>query len=417
MTSHDEQRLSDALRRQADSTDPHLLSLDDVTSRARGIRRRRVAAGVVAAAAVVAVVVPTALVATQQADRSDGGIATQTADPTPTQDPDQTPSSPATPAGSGTVALGADLPVGAAPRIPVRLGEEVLVPGSETRIPIGAGTTSFSRLGDQWVSLRRGQDGSGSFRVLDSSGEAVLEQPADPDGGLVVSGDRTTSAYVGTDRRIHSYTAEDGDLSFSEPLDGTVILAAISGTRSCDEKTGGGCEVLFNKGTGGVGYATSHGIVDTVPGFQHLGGASDTEYVGIVSVSDEGSCSEARGNIEQDTAWRTCKFTPEHWSPDGRYVTAGPPYLDGLCCAQYDVLDGRTGRSVLTMDAGTSADNMSYIRSLGWEDETHVLALTYLEDGWRVVRVGLDGSAEIADIGDGLGDNPDEPMASLPVSP
>ena len=42
MTSHDEQRLSDALRRQAEHQDPTLLTLDDVTSRARGIRRRRV---------------------------------------------------------------------------------------------------------------------------------------------------------------------------------------------------------------------------------------------------------------------------------------------------------------------------------------------------------------------------------------
>ncbi len=418
MTSHDEQRLSDALRREAAGQDPHLLSLDDVTSRARGIRRRRVATGIVAAAAVAAVVVPTGLMTAGGNDRSDSQFATQTPDATATQGP--TPSQPtqppATPTGATTVELGADLPVGAAPLIPVRLGEYVLVPGSGKKVFTGTGLPFFSPLGDQWVGVQRGPDGKGTFVVFDAEGTTVLREPANPDGALAVSPDRTAAAYVGTDGRIHSYTTSDGDLTLSEPIGGSIQLASMTGSGSCREEAGG-CQVLFNKGRGGVGTADSHGIVDDVPGFEHLGGASADAYVGIVSVSDEGSCSEARGIDDQQTIWRTCDHTPMRWSPDGRYLTAGPAYLDGLCCAQYDVLDGRTGASVVAIDAGTSASNMSYIHSLAWEDETHVLALVFLEDRWTFVRVGLDGSAEIAGVGTDIGKTPDEPVASLPVAP
>ena len=404
MTSHDEQRLSDALRRQADSTDPHLLSLDDVTSRAGSIRRRRVATGVVAAAAVVAVVVPTAMIAAGNRDSSTPPpVATNTPSPSISQDVtiDPSPTDPATPADKHQeVSVLGDLPTGAAPKILVRIGSEVLLPDG-TRVKVGTDAVYAAYVGGSVVTVERSQGSDQAvFRVRSVDGKVSLEEPADVDGALVVTPDRTAAAYLGTDKRIHSWSPSDGDLTFSQPLDGSVQLNAISGGGgSCKEQSdGGGCTVVFSRGEGSVGYASSHGIVDTIPGFIRMWDVGDRAYAGMTKSMNQGSCSEVRRLDNDRRIAETCDFTLGSFSPDGAYIVGGPAYLDGPCCTSYDVLDAANLKSLITLQA-RGGNEISYVNEVGWEDDSHLLATVFDGKAWRVVRVGLDGSAELVDAG------------------
>jgi hypothetical protein len=403
MTSHDEQRLGDALRCRADSTEPHLLSFDDVTSRAGSIRRRRIATGVVAAAAVVAVVVPTAMVATGSTDRSDPGFATNTPTPAVTQDVtlDPSPTDPVTPTGRHQdVSVLGDLPTGAAPKILVRIGSQVLLPDG-TRVEVGSDAVHSALVDGRVVTLERDGDGNGTFVVRDTSGSVEVQEPADIDGALSVTPDRTAAAYVGTDGRIHTWSEADGDLTFSAPLKHVQLGPLLGSGGSCKEQApeGGGCTVFYSTADGHARYATSHGIDDQVPGFVMVNSAHEERLAGQTESLPAGSCSEIRRSMGTTSLLRTCDFLLETFSPDGLYVTGGPAYGDGLGPASVDVLDAATGKSLLTISAAGEPGVPSYIPQLGWEDDSHLLASVFDGKAWRLVRIGLDGSAELADAG------------------
>jgi hypothetical protein len=402
MTSHDEQRLSDALRRQAESTDPHLLTLDDVTGRARGIRRRRMAAGVVAAAAVVAVVVPTALVAADRDDRSTPDrFATQTPNATASLDPTQTPTA-TPPRRAVEVPIGGDLSVGAAPAVPISIQGSVLTTAGQ-RIEFGDELTYFAQVGEAYAGIVRTSDtGEAEFQVRTADGEVVTKAPANVDGALTVTPDRTAVAYVGTDQRIHTWTDSDNDLTFSAELPNIRLVGmtnAEPGTCKEPEPEGPGCTVVFARGEGGAGYATSHGIVDDIAGFTTVNDANDGVLAGQNRSTTEGSCNEVRLGFDGKALWKTCNASPINLSPGNEHVTALPAYFDGMCCSTYSVFDVAAGKKVLEVTVESNRQNPGYIPMMGWEDDTHLLAIAYTGKEWRVVRVGLDGSAEIADAG------------------
>ncbi len=408
MTSHDEQRLSDALRRQAESADPHLLSLDDVTSRAGSIRRRRVASGIVAAAAVVAVVVPTAMIATDRATNSDPPVATNTPSPSITQDVtiDPSPTDTVTPTGRlVTVPIGGDLPTGDAPQIPISIQNTVLTTDG-TRVDFGQEVTYFAQVGDAYAAILRteGTD-EATFEVRTADGSVVTTAPANIDGALAVTPDGTAVAYVGTDQRIHTWTDADGDLTFSEELRDIQLAGmtnAEAGTCKEPEPEGPGCTVVFSKGgqDGGAGYADSHGLEDDIPGFTKITDANDGVFAGQNRYFDEGSCNEVRLGVSGSALWKTCDASPITLSPSNEYVTALPGYYEGMCCSSYSVFDVAAGKKLLEITVQSDAENMGYIPVLGWEDDTHVLAMAFTGDEWRVVRVGLDGKAELAAVDD-----------------
>ena len=397
MTSHDEQRLSDALRRQADSSDPHLLTLDEVTGRARGIRRRRIATGVVAAAAVAAIVVPTAIVTAGGTD--DRSNPPQFATQTPTGDASGGPT-PSTVVDATDKHLNvdvlADLPTGAAPSIAVRIGSEVLLPDG-TRVKVGDDAVYTAFVSGRVLTVERTGDEQGTFFVRGADGKVELEEPANIDGALSVSPDHTAAAYVGTDGRIHTWTEQDGDLTFSEPLQ-NVQLGPMTGSGSCmEESEGGGCSVLVNRGEGGTQVYASHGPGDAVPGFIKVSSASGQVLAGQTKSFNEGSCSEVR-ELGGSRSVETCKYTLGSFSPDGRLIVGGPGYLDGPCCVRYDILDTSNLKSLITLNASAGRE-ITYINEVGWEDDSHALATVFDGKAWKIVRIGVDGSAEIADAG------------------
>ena len=269
------------------------------------------------------------------------------------------------------------------------------------RVQVGADTVYVGMVGDSVVSIERTGSEQGTFVVRGTDGSVVLESPASIDGALSVTPDRTAAAYVGTDGRIHTWTPDDGDLTFSEPLE-NIQLGPMSGSEpgTCKEQEpeGGGCTVVFNRGEGSAGYATSHGIVDDLPAFLKVNDATGRVYAGQTQSDPEGSCSEIRRIDTGRTTFKTCHNTLGSFSPDGSHIEAGPAYLDGLCCATSDVLDAGTGKPVLTLEARGGTES-SYISQVGWEDDSHVLAVVLDGSAWRVVRVDLNGSAELVDIG------------------
>ena len=418
MTSHDEQRLSDALRRQAASQDPHLLTLDDVTSRAGSIRRRRVAAGAVAAAAVVAIVVPTAMLATDRRTDSTPPPATSTPTATPTGGATPTAKDPVTPNGKPVrVAIDGDLPRGAAPAVPVVVQGMVIAPDG-SKVDFGADVPYFAPVGDGYAAIVR-QEGTdaGRFEVRGGDGSVLSSAPALV-SGLAVTRDHSAVAYVGTDQKIHTWSASDGDLVFSDKLP-DVILAGMANTQegTCKEPVpeGPGCTVFFSKGAGGAGYAESHGITDDIPGWTKLNDVNDLVVAGQTKSLPEGSCNKVEDESAPRVIWQTCKASPIDLSPSNAYVTALPAYYEGLCCSTYSVYDVAAGAKVLDVEVRADADRMGYVPVMGWEDDGHVLAGAYTQGGWRLVRVGLDGTAELADVGELPSTDIGEVPVHLPV--
>jgi hypothetical protein len=399
MTSHDEQRLSDALRRQAASADPTLLTLDDVTSRARGIRRRRAATGIVAAAAVAAIVVPTAMLATDRVNDSDQApIANSpSVTATGTGDPTQSPTERFVPTRHVDVSVVGDLPNGDAPRSGVLVGSEI-VTADGARVPAAAGTLYFAQVGSSWVSVVRTDSDQAVFQVRDADGDVQLESPANVDGALTVTPDRTAAAYVDTDQRIHTWTESDGDRAMSGPIDG-IRLGPMTGSTTCGATADEECVVVFNRGVGGAGYAASTGASEEIPGFLNVRDAADRSYAGQTESFDEGSCSQIRRTDNGRTLLETCDYFLEEFSPDGLYISASPAYGDGPGPSTYDVLDAANGKSVLTLKAAVGGDRIAYMPQVTWEDDSHLLVVVFDGQEWRVVRVGLDGSAELADAG------------------
>lgn len=391
MTSHDEQRLSDALRRRAESADPTPLTLDDVRSRARGIRRTRVGTGIAAAvAAVAAVVVPTSALVTGGDDRSDPPVASN--GPTDRVVPTEQ---------HLTVRVLGDLPPGDAPRLAVRIGSDVLVPGGD-RVQVGDDTVYAAVVGRSVVTVERLSEQESRFVVRDSEGQVTLEKPANVDGALSVTPDRTAAAYVDAEGRIHTWTESDGDLAMSGPVE-NIQLGAMTGSQTCrpagDGSTDGICSVVFNRGVGGAGFADSTGASDPIPGFIKVTDRTDRLWVGQTRSTNDGSCSAIKQAVAGRPVFDTCDYLLKDLSPDGAYVTASPPYGDGLCCSTYDILDAATGTPLITLDA-KAGPTRTQVLETRWEDDSHVLAVVSDGERWRIVRIGLDGSVELADVGD-----------------
>ena len=78
--------------------------------------------------------------------------------------------------------------------------------------------------------------------------------------------------------------------------------------------------------------------------------------------------------------------------PDGAHISALPPYLSGIGASWAAIVD-ENGTEV----ARYRPEN-GYVRSAVWEDDGHLLVTAYDWDAraWSVMRLGLDGSEELA---------------------
>jgi hypothetical protein len=133
--------------------------------------------------------------------------------------------------------------------------------------------------------------------------------------------------------------------------------------------------------------------------------AADGRLVGLLSVTDEGSCS-AVFDEGDDVAWETCDHTLTHLSPEATRVLGTDAYLDGFGQRSVAFLEAADGR---LLHEFTSKGRGPSVLQTAWEDEEHVLAVVYERGRWSVVRLGADGSAELA-LGPVEGSDLDRPF-------
>lgn len=196
---------------------------------------------------------------------------------------------------------------------------------------------------------------NGGVKVIDSEGDRVLTMPSVPAKG------------------------------FAEPVH--------VGTGDCKEdEDSNGCTVYINSTRKRASWITSsHGIVD-ISGFKAVGAANGPWRGGITSFSDTGTCSVMKRGLR--ARWKTCDNMFSAISPDKKRVIGLPSYADGLGPTVLDVLDLRTG-TVQNRFVSTRKALATYFDQV-WEDPTHLLVVTYHDEQFAVVRLGLDGSMEYA---------------------
>lgn len=350
------------------------LTLDAVKGSARTIRRRRraVAAGSVLAAA--AVVLPVAVL--------------------------------------GVGGLGDDAPAQPAASDPVRPTESGST-GTDTRTLAYLQGTTLHRYDGSTVSLAERYDS-----VVDL-GTGVLVTRRDDQGNLflatLVDGEveseervldvpvgngSATAVVVGADRTLQvAGTLVSTPLSESGPaapdqrrpvrLDRNDYVTALSPECQVDSAT---CPVY-------VQGADSAAVVDAFTGertpvpdaIEVVDVSRDGMAAVLTSYEGEQSCWAVRDAATGAEVWASCESSLFAFSPDARHLSGTHPYQDGLGDAWLAVIDADTGRETARYEppAGT------VVFSSAWEDDEHLLAVTVGDDGWQLVRVGLDGEGEV----------------------
>lgn len=378
MSNHDE--LRDALRRTADrgtGGTTHPLGLEDVKGRARGIRRRRAALTGLAAAAVLAIAVPAGIVVTDQGNNGpDTGPA---ATPTPT------PLEPGEPVLLDVEAA----PSGGPAALPVLLGSTLTEPNGDT-IEVGDGVRAFVPLGDGWVVTRQRSVEDITVDRLDAEGTVIGSDRGS--WGLAASEDETAVAYARPTGEVMTVSEGEEPFSLGRVPMASPEVVVMQGSANCrDTAESGRCTVYANDPNKGESWSVTSGLeasrafdFSTVRGL-----APDGRLAGIVSVSATGSCS-AVVSADGSEQWRTCDYTLDAFSPDGRLILGRPAYLDGAGDASLALLRADSGELVARFQ--NDEVTQSFVGASAWESNDAVLATVFQGGSWHLMRLGTDGS-------------------------
>lgn len=347
-------RLSRQLHEQVDGWSAAPLSLEQVQGKARSIRRRRQAltTGVVAAA-VLAVAIPIGV--------SLGGSPDSSIQPAPAVPSEIVDS--ANPESSDGSPLGVPYVEGGALSLPT--GEVVPLGG---RVDGGAvvGATIFVLEGNRLVELDAEGGIAGSTRITEA--------------GFATGPDRSAIAYVRADDG--QLVVQDGAGTLTElgVQEGLVDPVAVVGTT-----------VYFNRGDGSTGVASTGDVLGR-PDAQEL---TDVSSEGLISVitsatQEAGACSAVMDG--STPVHESCDYTYGRFSPDGEHLSAHPSQQSGYGDQWVAILDA-SGAEVARWEQPRDGG----IWWSTWEDPAHLLVTTYTYDqGWSIVRLGVDGTSETA---------------------
>lgn len=364
-----------ALRDRSELMTGTSLDLDQVRSRARGIRRRRHAFTGAVAAAVLAVGAPTGLTLTSALDSE------------PVLPADRTET--ARPAPSGPVrADGAAAPRGEAPAIAYIEGS-TLHTADDTLVDIGRQYAQITPYDGGWIASRMDTD---TTYVLDAAGEVVESWPGasiavSPSGDFVAS---VLNATGGIDVQLRPVTGTESVLSHTVAFEGTVEIVGFVGPE----------EIAYT--LTGVDGRTEVYVTDFLHDERRVEGAlsaygasATTGTLTVMTSVDElepGSCWAVQRVGDGERLWETCDYTLETFSPDGRYVIGTDPYHDGIGGSTVALLDAADG-SVL---AHFTTKDLGFTGRAVWESDSSVLLTTYQGDAWYVLRLLPDGRVERA---------------------
>ncbi len=395
MSGFDERdQLSQELRRRSEQVGGHPIGLDEVKGSARRIQRRRRVAGAVAAMAVVAVAVPVGLNLTGTTPDGSAPVAqpspsvttsagsSPSTSPTPSESPTSSPS--ATPQ-DGAVPLTLDgTPAGAPPKILYVDGRTVHTDGATTTLPGRYADVTPYRGG--WLAVENTTDGAKVVRI-DGTGKVTGTAP----GGyrIAVSGDGTQVAWVENGALVRGIASGMAEVEDSQKLPAGTTAEVVGFAAG---------EVVYV-----VDGATPSVHVTDLAGHDRV----LTGLIGARGASDAGAfvAGETRYNADGTSCWvlRTvstgkdrfpeqCAWTLEAASPDGRYVMGVPSSTDGIGASSVAVMDSATGDVVTTFKSPRNP--FTFVTETAWEDDTHLLAVTYQQGTWQILRLGVDGSVE-----------------------
>jgi hypothetical protein len=380
MSSHDEHRLRQALATQARQGTPEPLGLEAVTTRARRIRRRRTTLAALSTAAVVALVVPVGMA-------MDGTPGSQDAPPVAGE---REPTSP-----RERVALDVgSLAAGEAPGV-VWLDRGTLVSAGGDAVELDRSYRQVATFGDGYVvqGILDDETGERVVEVVDGGGSVTHSYPTTD--SVAVSSDATLLVFADTEGELFLLQADAAAPTPLETQQGQAKTpVALTGTAPCEED----CWVYYavSGADGGVNaLSVGDGHLENAGPFQRLDAvAPDGRRAGQVShdTQEPSSCSAVLEGQRQ--LWRTCDHSLGDFSDDGRHLVGTDAYLDGTGRSMVALLDAATGDPVVTYDVDTRAGDL--IADWTWEDEEHLLLTVHSGGSWRVVRVDLDGTAELA---------------------
>lgn len=386
MSSHDEKDLlTRELRERSSDVGGHPIGFEAVRKSARRIQRRRqVLAGAVAAV-VLAIAVPTALTVTGLDETAPGPVAPG---PSPTRTVEPTPKPKPSPVGDVVLTLDG-LERGADPSIPYVVGT-VLHEQDASTLDLDNEYHAILPFGGGWMGTSF-KEGEWKVTWLDANGHPTESAPgADR---LAVTADGQHVAYFSPDPSGSGTLTVEGPgnekLTWRTPAGEQVNPVGMLGDRTV---------VVESYGTNPkVELATPDGRIQAVPGLIAARGASDVSGLvsGQTSYSDTGSCWSVLDPAAGRSLWKTCDFALGQFSPDGRYVVGTDAYGDGSGGGQVALIDA-SSKDVVVRFAKARNDRSIVATPLTWEDASHVLAEVFRDGQWMLVRLGLDGSMELA---------------------
>jgi hypothetical protein len=390
------ERLAQELRSRADQAGGHPISLDDVKRSATKMRWQQRAAAAGVAAVVLAVAVPVGIAVTNgNATNGKPPVATNsptvaTPSPTPTATPKETP------AKGKTVQLTANIEgMGGEPSRPYWLDGAINNYGNlvETPVPM----QSISEFGDGWVGLGIAEDGNPYVYFMGAEG-SVTDRVQSGAYTFAVSPDRSQVSYASADGKLFVRSTDrstDAADTVELPTGGASSVVPVAFDTAAGPNT-----VLFTADgdteQSRAMVASSKGAADVEDYravLDHVLGFDGDLYAVLESVSDDGSCS-AVIDAEGSTRWETCEYTLGRFSPDAKYVIGRPAYLDGLGDTTVAVLDAATGKLVVEYEVVEGA----HVNNTVWETNDTLLTSLY-DDGWAIMRLGVDGAVTKASSG------------------
>lgn len=354
----------------------------------------------------------------QQPDADPTETQSASAEPTETNSPTPTaePTASVPPPGVTTSLSTKDLGQGAPPAVPYLAAADPAKPSDSWAMVRPSGESldltvtrpfGFATMGNGLVLLVDDGDGAAASVVDGTGGEVTREEVRGY--RLAVTPDRSIVAWLGAEGQTTVVEGGGGRTFDLRAVDGGAEIAAINGRGTCQEAESeiNGCTAFVNKDEPREVYLTSsHGIVDLVGTMLSVSdAAADGPLVGLVSVTDEGSCSGIYTGRAKP-GWQTCDHTLTTFSPDASLVLGTDAYLDGFGQRSVAFLDAKDGTLIHEF---TSKGKGPTILQTAWEDADHVLAVAYERGRWSIVRLGVDGSAEIA-LGPLAGGDLDRPF-------
>jgi hypothetical protein len=287
------------------------------------------------------------------------------------------------------------LPTGSAPAIGyLQRGVVHLPDGTTVRPDTRYRPVGFTRLTDDTMVYLTQHGAVPTVEVVTADG--VRHGPYRSGHELVVNAEHSLAAWLSGRRAPTVWQAGSTEpVTFPVAVPGTSDRSAAVVGNDCTTPTG--CRVYASSWTGTgpmASVASPDGTLTRADPLGRLVAVRDAtesgRLVGYLRIADTGSTS----GVIAETApghplmWQTSRHTLDSFSPDLRYLLAGPAYRDGIGDSQIAIYSG-TGR--LLTERQISGRRPGFVSGSTWEDATHVLFTVHQAGHWSIVRMGVDG--------------------------